>query len=74
MSKQCELRSPSGGRLVTWLPAEHAVPGRCLSLKGDDGAVVPRMTVAAVFGTALPTAYVKERSRDWTKTRRASDI
>jgi len=68
MVRQCDLRSPTGGSLITWVPVEHAVPGRRITLKLEDGRRTPAMLVATVFALALPADFMRERSRDWTKS------
>jgi hypothetical protein len=45
MVRQCELRAPDGGRIVTWIAAEHAEAGKRLTLKLDDGTQTPIMEV-----------------------------
>jgi hypothetical protein len=68
MAMQCVLRTPTGGCLATWLPAEHAVPGRQVSLKLAEGGKSPPMTVAVVYALALPMARIRAHERDWTKS------
>lgn len=72
MCRQCVLERPDG-RMVSWIPAEHAVVGRRLRLK-EDGVWSENWTVVEAWSKALPTTWVEERSRDHLKTRRASDI
>ncbi len=67
-ARQCELRSPTGGRLVTWLPAEHAICGRSVTLKLPEGGKTPPLQVETVYALALPLRQVQEHSRDWTKS------
>jgi hypothetical protein len=74
MVRQCELRAPDGGRIVTWIDAEHAAEGKRLRLKLDDGTQTPVMEVVAAWASTRTAADVRERGHDWTRTRRASDI
>ena len=68
LARQCELRSPTGGRFVTWLPAEHAICGRSISLKLPEGGKSPPMRVETVYPLALSLREVQEHSRDWIKS------
>lgn len=68
LARQCTLRSPTGGRLVTWLPAEHAICGRRVTLKLPEGGKSPPMQVETVNSLALSLQQVQEHSRDWTKS------
>jgi hypothetical protein len=68
LARQCELRSPTGGRLVTWLPAEHAICGRSVTLKLPEGGKSPPMLVETVHELTLSLQQVQEHARDWTKS------
>jgi hypothetical protein len=68
MLRQCDLRTPTGGSFITWVPAEHAVPGRHITLKLEDGSKSPALLVATVFALTLPLDFIRKRSRDWTKS------
>ncbi len=68
LTKQCSLRRPSGSRLLTRLPAEPAVSGRCLTLEAADGRKIPNLVVETVCALALPLALIREHERDWTKS------
>ena len=68
LARQCALRTPTGGRLVTWLPAEHAICGRRVTLKLPEGGKSPPMQVETVYPLALPLRQVLEHARDWTKS------
>ena len=68
LARQCTLRSPTGGRLITWLPAEHAICGRRVTLKLPDGGKSPPTLVETVYTLALPLQQVLEHTRDWTKS------
>ena len=70
--RQCELERPNedGSRLVqtSWIPEKFAVKGKWLRLKGED-----HWRVVKVYGRR-ESREVHERSRDFTKQRKASDI
>ena len=68
---QCGLQRGSVAQ-VAWIPQRHAVIGQNVALTEPDKSK-NGWTVISV-GTALPEAYVMERSRDYRETRRASDI
>lgn len=68
LARQYALRTPTGGRLVTWLPAEYAICGRRVTLKLPEGGKSPPMQVETVYALALPLQHVLEHSRDWTKS------
>lgn len=77
MYRQCLLESPTeeGTRkLVSWIPENHKgvvlKPGVQVNLEGDEGW----WTVTSVGDNRLPRDYVRERSRDYTRHRAATDI
>jgi hypothetical protein len=73
-SRQCALQR-GVETLVTWMPEEFAEVGKCLRLKQErQDEWSEGWTVTAVFNPRLPSDYVNERSRDYTKTRKATDI
>lgn len=74
MVRQCLLRDDRGGLMTAWIDAKHAVTGRRMTLRMDGGHTSDPMTVVQAWETARPAAEVRERSRDWTRTRKASDI
>lgn len=74
MVRQCLLRDDRGGMLTSWIPAEHAVEGRRFTLKLGDGTHSDPVEVLRAYGMERPAAVIRERSHDWTRTRRASDI
>lgn len=55
-----------------WIPTKYAVLNEFISIK-DKGNWEDGWKVIAVYGT-LPTETVLERSQDYKKTRKASDI
>lgn len=55
-----------------WLPEDYAVIGKSIEVKLDDGEWYPFIVENA--WTRLPTPVVRERSQDYKKTRKASDI
>ena len=68
LARQCVLRSPTGGSLVTWLPAEHAISGRRVTLKLPEGGKSPPLCIETVYPLALPLERVLRHARDWTKS------
>lgn len=59
-------------KTTSWLPMKFAKTGKVLKLK-DDGTWDDGWTVTEV-GTIQDFSYVKEKERDFTKQREASDI
>jgi uncharacterized protein Veg len=70
---QCSLISPAGGEMVSFIPTKVAQVGNVVSLKDDEGRWTHGWRVGAIY-TTMPSADVGERSRDYTRTRKASDI
>lgn len=65
--KQCELRR--GTQVdIAWIPAEFAVVGKILEVKGINGWVVKSV------GGSMTQDEANQRSRDHTRQREASDI
>lgn len=54
---------------TSWIPEKFAIVGKFLKLKEDNG-----WQVKIASSIALEEQIVNERSRDYTKTREASDI
>ena len=63
----------SYSKQTAWLPKRYAVIGEFLELKDDDGNWTDGWQVTAV-GVTKETEEVVERSADYRKTRRATDI
>lgn len=55
-------------RSVVWVPEKYAVLGKVVKLIEEDG-----WEIIEVYNTR-PSAEVNERSQDYKKTRKASDI
>jgi hypothetical protein len=79
MYQMCELTKPVEGgvaRMVSWIRAEIAIPGR--QLRGledtDTGRMEHGWTVASVARPAYPEDLLLRQSRDYRKQRAASDI
>ena len=70
---QCSLRSPTGGEMISWIPTKIAKVGNTVRLKDDEGNWTAGWKVAKTYAT-MPSPDVNERSRDYTRTREASDI
>ena len=59
-------------RTTAWVPETFATPGRTVRFK-DEGTWGENWQVLSA-GIRLPEIYLRERSRDYTQTRKASDI
>ncbi len=59
-------------RTTAWVPETFAAVGRTVRFK-DEGAWGENWQVLSA-GIRLPEAYLRERSRDYIQTRKASDI
>lgn len=74
--KQCHLVKWNGYKVThyhAWIPEEFAEIGEIVKIKQDDGSWDDGWVVFQTF-TMLPTTTVIERSQDYKKTRKASDI
>jgi hypothetical protein len=72
MHIQCRLRR-SNTFQVTWIPSKIAVPGNVVNLKEADGSWDEGWEVIETF-TGLEWAVLNERSQDYKKTRKFSDL
>lgn len=70
---QCKLMNPYNEYMVSWIPSKFAHHGKFVKLQNDKGEWEDGWMVIEVH-TELPTKYVEERSRDYARTRKASDI
>lgn len=74
---QCRLEkmlSPDHLRIqMAWIPNQFAIVGNYVRLKQSDGSWDNGWLIAETF-TTLDSAYVNERSRDFTRQREASDL
>lgn len=74
--KQCLMQGVKG-QYVAWIPENVAVVGKTLSLKDDNDWIEVSdnvWKVQDVYSIAFDKEIVEERSRDYKKTRIASDI
>ena len=69
---QCQLMK-GNTRQVAWIPEHGAKKGAILELKLGEGDRDPGWEVVEV-GASKEAAEVQERARDFTRTRKASDI
>jgi hypothetical protein len=79
MMVQCELhRNEESGAtvvLVTWLPERFAVINKILKLKEDDGSWTNGWCVMSVANSSkMKSSILNDRSQDYKRTRKASDI
>jgi hypothetical protein len=78
MFKQCELtKSLDGGiaRMISWIPDEIAVAGATVALKDSEtGERSTGWFVACVGQTPLSGKILERQSRDYLRTRGASDV
>lgn len=72
--RQCWLCKDDNTWMVSWLPKRFAKVGHTLKLKGSDGVWVDGWVVFTVGTIDLTDSQVQMRSRDYLKTRKASDI
>jgi hypothetical protein len=73
---QCHLTKPNETGLIhyhAYLPSDISVEGRVVKFKEDDGTWQEGWTVLKTY-TEQEWKVVQERSQDYKKTRRASDI
>lgn len=71
--RQCELRRVCTNSIikrVVWLDTTNLVYGSRISLAGSDEI----WTVSSISDKALPKEYVDDRSRDYLRTRKFSDV
>lgn len=66
--KQCKMRNNNCER-TSWIPEKFAIVGKYLKLDEDDG-----WKVIEVYTFAREVEEVVARSRDYKKTRTASDV
>lgn len=67
---QVRLRATvGGGQLESWIPTKSAFLGARMTVEDEEGL----FEVISV-GSTVEAAYIKERSRDYRNTRKASDI
>ncbi|HWE93811.1 MAG TPA: hypothetical protein VG269_07580 [Tepidisphaeraceae bacterium] len=78
MFKQCELTKPVDGglaRMISWIPAHIAVLNAIVALKdSESGERTAGWRVANVTEPAVPAKLLERQSRDYLRTRNASDI
>lgn len=75
--KQCRLeRKIETGTRVTysWIDAKKAFVGNTIQLKQRDGTWSDPWTVVSASSDKMPYDEANERSRDYTRTRKASDV
>lgn len=57
-----------------WTQKEKASVGKIVKVEENDGTWSNDWEIIEVYNTVLPKSIVNERSRDYTKQRKASDI
>jgi hypothetical protein len=72
MHIQCKLRRGNTVQ-TTWIPSKIAVVGNIVNLKEADGSWDDGWEVLETY-TGLEWAVLNERSQDYKRTRKASDI
>lgn len=70
---QCKL-SKNGFTYHAWIPTDLAKVGNLVSLKEDKGDEWLKNWVVDATFTTMDSKTVQERSQDYKKTRKASDI
>ena len=74
--RQCRLELRSPGKVssqVSWLPEKYAVKGKYLELKNEEGEWVNGWQVMDIYAR-FEASKVRERSQDYKRTRKASDV
>ena len=78
--RQCCMEKPAGGSKggnyafqISWIPEKFAVEGKFLELKNDSGEWSDGWQVVQV-GARKSDKEANDRSQDYKRTRRASDI
>jgi len=74
--RQCKLRRQEGDRIaftVSWIPEEHAVVGNTVGLRNEKKEWEEGWRVITV-SSRVESQYLNERSQDYKRTRKASDI
>ena len=66
-------QNPEFAVYTCYIPEEYAIQYKTLQIKQEDGTWEDGWIVSNVFNK-LPSAIVRERSQDYKKTRKASDI
>jgi hypothetical protein len=78
MFKQCELTKPMDGglaRMISWIPAGIAIVDAVVALKdSESGERTAGWRVANVTEPAVPLKLLERQSRDYLRTRKASDV
>jgi hypothetical protein len=79
MYQMCELTKPVEGgvaRMISWIRAEIAIPGRALRglEDSDTGRIEHGWTVESVANPPYAENVLMRDARDWRKQRGASDI
>ena len=70
--RQCVMEKKPAFR-IGWVPEKFAVIGKVLELKGDDGAWDNGWQVIQI-GSRKSDKEANDRSQDYKRTRKASDI
>jgi len=60
--------------MTTWLPQEYAELDKYLELKNDDDQWENGWQVVDIYDPPMEEAQLMERSQDYKRTRKASDI
>jgi hypothetical protein len=75
--KQCNMTKETENGVsntVSWIPEEYAKVGRILKLKNDDDVWVDGWKVVSASSGRRSYEECNERSQDYKRTRKASDI
>lgn len=73
LASQCLLKDDNGSTLMSWIDKKHAVVGKRVRLKLEDDSETSFFTVIKTYNTK-EMSEVRDRSHDYTRTRKASDI
>ena len=72
--KQCHLIYTDGTQATMWVPENIAIKGANLKLQDNDTKEWMMANVLEVYASVQTWKVINERSQDYKKTRKASDI
>jgi hypothetical protein len=75
--RQCRLTKPIAGGVrvqVSWIPSRHAVVGKMIRIRDDEGAWDDGWLVESAWATEVSEEEVNRLSRLYTRNRKATDI
>jgi len=70
---QCQLQKGQS-KTTSWIPSKFAIKGKFVKLKNKQNEWVNGWKVMFVFQPPVSSVYVLDRSEDYKRTRKASDV